>query len=81
MKNQQIRDTLLKVCANKVKICTEDYCAYGCLDQEFSEDFMIRLNDVKVVQKNGDNEKIEYKDSMTFSDDKVIYFEPYTNLN
>ena len=81
MKNREIREALLNACTNKVKLCTKEYCAYGCLDQSFSEDFKIRLNQVNIIRKDGDEEVIEHRDHLVLKDDSIIDFEPYTNLN
>ncbi len=80
MKDKLIREALTKACTNKVKVCTKTFCAYGCLDQDFAEDFMIRLNDVKVVPTHP-RDSVEHKDSLLICDDNIVNFEPYINLD
>lgn len=74
MKNK-VKKVLDKSCTNMVKICTPKFCASGCLDYDFEDDYIVALNDVDVIFNN-DESTIEHKDSICICDEYIISFEP-----
>lgn len=76
MKKKKIKIMLEKACTDKVKVCTPNFCATGCFDEDNSEDYLVALKDVEVAF-NDNKDKTEHKDSLCICDEYIVAFEPH----
>lgn len=76
MKKKKIKQMLGKACTDKVKVCTPNFCACGCYDDDNSEDYVVALKDVDIVF-NENKETKEHKDSLCICDEYIVAFEPH----
>ncbi|MDD3236713.1 MAG: hypothetical protein PHV37_01280 [Candidatus Gastranaerophilales bacterium] len=74
-KAEKIKKVIEKKCMNRVMVCTPKFCATGCYDDEFSDDYIVSLSDVKIEYNDGAKEQL-HKDTMCICDDYIIAFEP-----
>lgn len=77
-KSEKIKKVIDQECANKVMLCTPKFCACGCYDEAFSDDYVVGLKDVEVTFHDDKNNKI-YKETMCICDEYIIAFEPIKN--
>ena len=73
-KKKSLLNALNKKCTKKVRICTSKFCAEGCLDENYDDDNIVCLSDVKMVFTDGINDT-EHRKSVCICDDYIIAFE------
>jgi hypothetical protein len=73
-KKQSLLNELQKKCTKKVRICTMKFCATGCLVEDYDDEDIVCLENVKMVFTNGCRED-EHRDSLCICDDHIIAFE------
>lgn len=72
---KKIKSKMEDTCTERVKLCTPRFCACGCLDETFEDDYIIGLKDVEVTYPD-DKDRKEHKDTMCICDEYIIAFEP-----
>lgn len=61
-------------CADKIEICTPNFCATGCLDENAELDDVVVLNNAEVIY-NDEKGTRKHKKKMCICDEYIISFQ------
>lgn len=73
-KKKSLIDMLRKKCTKRVRICTIKFCAEGCLVEDYDDDDIVCIENVKMTFTSGCNDT-QHRDSLCICDDHIIAFE------
>ncbi len=73
-KKKSLINALKKNCTKKVRICTNRFCAVGCLVEDYDDEDIVCLENVTMNFMQGCKDG-EYRESLCICDDHIIAFE------
>ena len=77
-KKKSLINALKKNCTKKVRICTNRFCAVGCLVEDYDDEDIVCLENVDMHFTDGCKEH-QKRDSLCVCDDHIIAFEAISN--
>lgn len=73
-KKKSLMKVLNQNCTKKVKVCTNKFCATGCLVEQYDEDDLVCLENV-TLEFNDNSKPPVHKENICICDDHIIAFE------